>query len=238
MRHKKGDRSLNAMRFKVYLDEHFPNRDPFDMIDPISFLDEAVIFVDSKSYVDVVRKLNNIKRFMKSLDDVLNFLNDELNPRDVKFITISNTTGPIAEVFTNLKTGIITIVVSKELFYDKISNDYNWFFDQFKRIMDHELIHRLQGQKIDFSRIKPTYQDPNNLEKSLPVKHEVMAYAKNIINDLMDRYKTPEKVITLIQNPTLNLNKDLKMYIINFEMNSSTIKQLYKYMYEYLIGWE
>ena len=223
------------MRFNHYVKDNLSDLEPFDTLpcDIIEHVYEGVIFVDSKSYIERIDKVN-IKRFnMTCLNDVLSFLNSEFNIMDVYFKAVSSKT--VMDAKTNLKSGVITIMISKELFYNKISSDYKWFLKKFKRILDHELIHRVQGQKINFNKIKPLHQDTNDIEKYLSNKQEIMSYAKNIIEDLLRKQGTPEKVLKLLQNPPLNINKDLKNYLLNFELGSKTMKKLYKYMYEYLI---
>jgi len=223
---------------KVRFSHYIKDRDEWDTIYCNLYdIEESVIFVDSKSYINSIKKIDPKRLNMTSINDVLMFLNNKFNPKNIYFKIGNDKNKPIIDAYTD-KNKNINIVVSEDVFFDKVYNDWQWFIKQFRRILNHELVHRHQYNRVDFSRIKPRYQNLSNPEQYLSNKHEIMAYANSIVNDLMSKEGTPEKALKLLQRPTMGMTKDIDRYFINFELGSKVINQLYKYMYEYLTKWE
>lgn len=173
-----------------------------------------------------------------SIDIIIDLLNNIFQNHKVKFLY--NYRLPI-DNFTSLntfnkKTFEIIVHIS-----DKIAeldgNNFQNFVDDIIHLVGHELIHRKQFLKMNYTNQTNSYTF-NNKKKYLSNKQEIMAYAWQIINSfrLHGALDTDiKKILKTNSNIKFQLGeKPLQDYHDCFTFNDNELKRLYKYMYEYL----
>jgi len=178
---------------------------------------------------------NHIINMAKKCDDVhefINILNNIFNRAKISFVykPIKYRKYNAKILLSNYK---IKIYVNDDFLYNYLNH-----LNELKNILiprlSHELVHREQLKKINWSNYYVNDQKYNgNIDKH----YEIMAYAKTIVDKLLiifGGYKN--KALWWLQKPKNGTIKQFDMYINTFGKNSKVIKQLYKYMYQYLIN--
>ncbi len=131
-------------------------------------------------------------------------------------------------------TGKITISITDN-FYDEFTNNYYDVRVFIKTMLNHELIHREQLKKVNWSTYKHK-QSFDNKKEYYRNDHEVMAYARTIIDELTNKLYSTDKVLDFLQRPKSDISSYFDEYMSVFSKDNKTIKRLYKYMYEYLVN--
>lgn len=207
------------------------------MFDDFTLLDEAVILV---SVYDYLKELDSIKendsynfngnqKYNSFIDteSLITVLNKEFKSHNIIFLNKKSKFSAITD-----KNGSIRIFVN-DLLYDIFTNNYQKFRDVFESILKHELIHREQSKRINWS--KYDFKNQENVKDYYSNKQEIMAYAKNIVDQLYRIYKTNNWVLDFLRHPKAGVSSRFDTYIKLFKKDSNEIKRLYKYMYEYVI---
>lgn len=140
----------------------------------------------------------------------------------------------------SIKSGSMDVknyIIYIELFEESlnfINRSYGTFMNDFLVVLKHEIIHRLQFLNIkqEKERLKIAHKQSKSDKAYLSSKHEIMAWAWNIIEILRMLYTNEE-----IANQLRSGNIDSVMYndyLTLFDKNSKQIRMLNKYMYKYL----
>ena len=194
-------------------------------------MNESVFFINTESYKEI---LNRECKNIQTKDKLVNELNRVFNNRNIKFIhSISKITKNQAELIK--KTGLINVYVDI-LFWLQYKKNFKVWVEYFIRIMEHELIHREQFNKVNFKNYKDVRRYSENTKNELSNIHEIMAYSKIIVDDIKKYYShTDASILNFLRNPISNISYVFDDYISLFGKNNKIIKRLYKYMYEYII---
>jgi len=220
-------------------------------------LQEAVIYPEA--YIKEIEKvLKNplLKKSIVNFTTTLNLckrLSFILRKYKIDFIeakTLGNTDFPsvvngINGGFTlSDKYSTIKIEINSYANNIKMNDNYfNLFIDNLLIILKHELIHRGQRIHIGYKKLKKLdiFHDKEFFEY-LKDKHELMSYAFQIIQEfkLSGGYSDAE-ILTYIQKGDSGIDRQLgrfsfTLFIYKSAFNSQpeVLKQLYKYIYEYL----
>jgi len=198
---------------------------------------EAVLFVTTKDYIKLLYDAKDFDE-INSINDIITYLNIIFKQHKVIFkYSKGNKNSGVESAKTNEKTLIITIYINDK-FYNLFLNDFSKVENTIKNIFNHELVHRERSKKINFLKYHPIQQDITNKKKYYSEKREIMAYANQITKDLLRKFISPASVLREINKPTNGLHPVLDIYINLFQKKNTIdkpLKQLYKYMYEYLI---
>lgn len=209
------------------------------IFDDFTFLDEAVILI---SVDDYLKELDSIKdndsysfngnqKYNSFIDteSLITVLNKEFKKHNIIFLNKKSRFSAITD-----KNGIIRIFVN-DLLYDIFTNNYHKFRDAFESILKHELIHREQSKRIDWS--KYDFKNQENVKDYCSYKYEMLTppNARNIVDQLYRIYKTNNWVLDFLRHPKAGVSSRFDNYIKLFKKDSNEIKRLYKYMYEYVI---
>ena len=197
---------------------------------------EAVIVPNTKGFLkkmDTIRneKLTFVYPFYSNEEELLSIINNIFNQSGVFFVKDNNSQGMQA---ITTKDGDIKIYINKNL-YNVFTDDnrYRKFKQWFKNVITHELIHREQAKRIDWSKFKFTkHKTKTDYFKN---KQELMAYARTIIDELFIKLKTYKKVIHFLRQPKRDVSELFDIYVEEVGDDKETINKLYKYLYEYLI---
>jgi hypothetical protein len=222
-------------------------------------LDEGVIQPDAYF---VKKILNSIKSKLigKKLGnlEIEEILNKAFEPHMIEF-TFGGNEDPddpemaqvnIGHASTLADSGYIEIYYTNN-FYQVFENTDEWsrFVDVIYKTISHELIHRIQLDKIsqnvpsyDFYSIvsKLAKADPNKLRTYLGKPHELMAFAKEAYLEFSEAGYSNKKIIDRIRKPmstdfypNRNESHIFWTYTEWFDMNEEPMRRFLKYMYLY-----
>ena len=217
------------------------------------FISESVIRPDKY----IVLLCDNLKSIIQSNQGkkfavselFCKFINSKLKIFNIEFRssnTFDNEESKLSGVnvmFTGYKSLTIIIFCSpiiNELFINKELSTH--FLQVFKEIVGHELIHRSQfiNRHLNKSESNIMRQPPEEFNKYLSQKTEIMSYAWQIIEELRFKGLSDTKILNYIKTKRNDNNLDyenniLDYYIYTFR-DTQVLNQLFKYMYEYLKG--
>jgi len=220
---------INKINSYLYGDLSYTLWPQWDIDNPLLFC-EAVIVPDIKRYMDIFNNghFNNMVKLCSDNDEFISLLNQVFRGSGIKFIYKT-----VREFDGIIRDGVIVIYVGDNVLYNFINNN-NRFMNTLRVILSHELVHREQQRRIDWSRY---YHHRSGVRGNIDNKQEIMAYARTIIDKLMNVYGNYKKnVIKFLQRPRDGVVKEFDMYINTFDKDSDIVKRLYKYMYEYTIN--
>ena len=108
--------------------------------------------------------------------------------------------------------------------------------NKFEKILFHELIHREQLKRIDWSsyKIKPIKTERGYYKSD----KELMAYANTTIKELKQYYgdlTASFNILSFLYKPRLGISDVFDKYIKLFYNNKKILNRFYKYLYEYAI---
>jgi hypothetical protein len=214
------------------------------VVDPFYLLNEAVI--KSDFYVGTLLKLfskrkqefinlHNLDEFTGKLNKL--YLKDKITFRPTSlqiddYIIAGNTTKQVDNTIRLLCT-------AKGLDFNKSKETFVTFMKSFKKMLQHEVIHRDQMIRIANDKIIPKVFNYSNedLIKYYSNKQEIMSYAWQIVYDFKIRGKSIPVIKELLSKNSwiaAHSSKIYQEYLRLFAKNSGTMKLLYKYMYQYL----
>lgn len=201
----------------------------WDIDNPLLFC-EAAIVPDTKKHMDVFdnKHFNNMVKLCNSNDEFISLLNQVFKGSKIRFIY-----KPVRELDGSTRDGIITVYVGDNVLSNFVNHNTK-FMNTLRVTLSHELVHREQQKRIDWSRY---YHYKSDVKGNIDNKQEVMAYARTIVDRLLVVYGDyKKKVIGFLQRPKNGVVKEFDMYIDTFDKDSDVVKRLYKYMYEYVIN--
>lgn len=194
---------------------------------------EAVLFPSITKHLnklDSVSKKGGYHRGMiyyTSTDTLIDTLNDIFFKDFITFVVSTKRNA------TTDNKGNITINVSSN-FYDIFVNDYNTIRDNISYILTHELVHREQVKRIDWSKYNK--KDIVTHKDYMGNKQEIMAFARNTIIELRSMFKWQEnKIFDFLRTPVSDISDTFDIYINHFKNDKKVMNRLFKYMYQYLI---
>ena len=202
------------------------------------FLIESVLFVSADDYMNYLIPLfKNVKKFNNTIDFV-NFINEEILFYSNNMIFLIQNIDKI-EARYNFVENRIKIIVPLN-FYELIQINLKKTSEEIKRNILHELVHKEQMEKVSFDYIKNNSTPPKIKDKKSSIKymkhtHELMAYAIEIANKLLYVFKDKYKALEFLKNPKPGVSKELELYILTFKKKPKILRQLYKYIYLYLL---
>lgn len=201
----------------------------------LKVIEEAVQNIDI-SFIDAIEKEFD-KLPVQRAKESIKFLNLKFDKYDICFeLSQSQSRG------LTTPEGYIKIFLAGEEF---LYNDE--LFKTIRTLVKHELIHRIQSSKMREKIV--TSAAAKKAEEYYGNKQELMSYANQIVNDLLDEYNKKDLLIHLKKkaisddmfkhSPFLKVYVDLFSYNVeksakqNYE-NRKTLEKLFKYMYQYL----
>ena len=168
---------------------------------------------------------------------------------DIRFIFIGN---DIDE--NNDKSGINSMrsgnttyeiqVMCDQYFKYNVSVNSTYLIDTFRDLIKHELTHRGQFllKKVNKLNMEKERRTEESFKSYLSNKQEIMAYANQAIEELRFEGFTDNEIIIMLKSYNFGSSGStaIKHYVTTFKKDNSKdlkiLKQLYKYMYEYLYG--
>lgn len=201
----------------------------------LKVIEEAVQNIDI-SFIDSIEKEYN-KLPTQRAKESIKFLNLKFDKYDIYFeLSQSHSRG------LTTPEGYIKIFLAGEEF---LYNDE--LFKTIRILVKHELIHRIQSSKMREKIV--TSAAAQKAEEYYGNKQELMSYANQIVEDLLDEYdkkdllkRLKKKAITddLIKHSPF-LGTYINLFSYNAEKsakqnynNRKTLEKLFKYMYQYL----
>lgn len=207
------------------------------IFDDVTFVSEAVILVSVSDFIKELDKVKNNDSYnvngnqkynlFSDTKSLIKILNKEFKKHDITFSNQKSKFSAITD-----KNGKIIIFVN-DMFYNIFTNNYEKFRNSFETILKHEIIHREQSKRIDWSKYE--FQKQKTIKDYYGNKQEIMAYSKTIVDHLFKIYKTNNWVLNFLRNPKTGISNIFDDYLKIFEKDSVQIKRLYKYMVEYVI---
>ena len=211
------------------------------------YLHEAVIdiSIEKENIKKICKKIKNKIYEVNDFNELKSVLESSFNEYKVTFLfSDSNENDFIKAGGFNVSEMRIFIFFHPSLektIDEKNEEDYELFCNQLTTILGHEIIHRFQALKIEYEELRKKIFKKSKTEakKYLSNKHEVMAYAWQIINSFkiygLD-YKEIRHILSLGDSSTKFIlgGQIFSDYHDLFSMKDDTLKLLYKYMYLYL----
>lgn len=213
----------------LYGDLPYTSWPQWDIDNPLLFC-EAAIVPDINKHTNIFdnKHFNNMVKLCNSNDEFISLLNQVFKGSKIKFVYKT-----VREFDGNIKDGIITIYVGDNVLSNFINHNTK-FMNTLRVTLSHELIHREQQKRIDWSKY---HHHKSDISGNIDNKQEIMAYVRTIIDKLMNVYGNyKKKVIEFLQKPKNGVVREFDMYIDTFGGDSDIVKRLYKYMYEYTIN--
>lgn len=229
---------------------------------------EAILDPNSTTILNkVVSKWNSIKdKIYKETEvyDILDILNDSFYTLNILFILENHETSPapiykkagiVGAIFDDENDEIVVSLFKRRI--EKFINDpksWNYFFIALKQIISHEIIHQMQMKNIPRKKIpKILSQEEEKLKRIFGndsflqyygSKHEVQAFAFELINELIINGYDKNQIIKMLEYPsTVSMKKSFTLfrYYETFYEKSKTNKEskkilnkLLSYAYSYL----
>lgn len=212
----------------------------------IQYLNEKAFTVKTKEIKDIIFILNTYRKRLDKIPDIetfFNLVNKTIKEGTGKNIIFKTKDSDSSEITGNINgdTFGITLYVSNDYF--KYFNDdkvWNNFIKEVIGSLKHEITHGLQLLKVsdDYweNNSNPIRtKDKKSIEqriKNLSHSHEIMAYAQNIVVDLLYYFNMDKKKsIDYLKHYKKNgISVNLDEYMSLFKKNSKTIKLLYRYI--------
>lgn len=190
---------------------------------------EKVIIPDIDEYIKVFSNndFENMVNKCDNYEDFIGLLNHVFKSNNIKFIF-----KPSRKNDAETKNRIIFIYVGDKILYNFL-NKNKQFINTIRVILSHELIHKEQQEKIDWSNY---YHKISSIKGNIDNKQEIMAYSNTVVKKLsikLGGYKL--RMLKWLQKPQSGVILEFDIYLNNFDKNHKVIKRLYKYMYEYII---
>jgi len=185
--------------------------------------------------------------------DIIDFMNEAFKKYKIEFVVpfknignfreISNrewSTVGISGAITDLYGNILIIILPK--FFENFDKQYadryfNKFIKILKQVISHELIHRYQIEKMDkkYLKILSDRGAGSLKDKEYPYLYysdtqEIMAFAEQTINDLLNHNFSKKDIIKFLKSPNLWLGDDFDKWDTerNFTKYSMTYIIYYK----------
>lgn len=215
-----------------------------------TYLCEAIIDIDNY-FKDIEKKCKEFPKLFgkdKGLEHTCSKLSLLLRKYHINFIPQDFVANPKDFLTSNgFNKGAtfpdkkITIVLYCNENINSIFTRYNSFKNSFYSVLKHELIHRVQYLKIDYNKLQDidNKKNPDNHFIYLNDRHEIMAYAWQIVDYFRFRKATREQILDILREP-LNFheydNNIISSYIYANRkgvVTDKSLKLLYKYAYEY-----
>ena len=210
------------------------------------YLQEAVIHPDLK-WLDSLKPKILQNAVGKSKDDVLGALNKLFSERFVEFIPVSARVG-ISDELTAL--GIINgkcfteipfkieIYLNKELMGFSTKEIFNYWFENIKGVLGHELIHREQLCRARIiPRVKYSQNGQINWHTYYADKREIMAIAYEVLCWMMYKGYKKLDMLSMIRSVKDLSAIDLinvKEFIDEYPPKTPEHKLFSKYVYQYI----
>lgn len=148
---------------------------------------------------------------------------------------------------TKMQTGnksYTTIVRCNQDFRSNIKTNSQILVQTFYELITHELTHRGQFllNELNIFNDKKNIKDKLGWKNYLSQKYELMAYANQAIEELRFEGHSNNDILVMIKSFNFRDSKSttIKNYMETFDKKVSSdlkiLKQLFKYMYEYLMG--
>lgn len=212
----------------------------------LKFINEATVNVDMtdiNTRIKAIKKLDipNLAQGIEALNSLFKDVGINFNLKSGKSLNGTGLAGGMTYNDGNIK------VYLYQDFFDVIENNFVSFAMTLSRILEHELIHREQDDKINpdkLSNVQSKYYDkhikPKDIKSYLSGKDEIMAHANSIVRKLQHDGITNEEILELLRHINEYDYQELPMhlqdYTREFKDNPKVLKRLYKYMYQYVIG--
>ena len=214
---------------------------------------EAVLRVDG--YIPLIKNkleefFNKYKTKTRELKEVVNLLQKEFSTFNFvfKYSQYDSTNDKDKSGINELQFAKSTKDNSFAIFvwYNEylanilIGGNFRRFKEKFLILSEHELIHVAQYISVQTDEIRDKIfksKDNTDFIKYLSNKHEIMAYAKTIIEELrFGGYKNSD-ILNAIKYRQNEKSQILDTYIYHFEYkDEEVLHRLYKCIYEYLKG--
>lgn len=216
-------------------------------------LEEAVIRTEKYGklltdwFIQVIEPIKG-KTFFETRE-LTKYLNYYFEEYDIRFAF--NGTSPDED---NDKSGIYEMrsgdttyeirVCCDQYFKHNVSINSPYLIDTFKDLIIHELTHRGHSLLKKVNKLNITKENKSEIEfkNYLSQKHEIMAHANEAIEELRFEGFTNKDIIIMLKSYNFGRSGStaIKHYMTTFNKKDpkdiKIIKQLYKYMYEYLYG--
>jgi hypothetical protein len=205
-----------------------------------------------ENYVNLIKNKIikfNIKNSFSSLDDLIISLNSYFINEKIKFRLSKNPNilgeGLLSGGF-NPKTDEIYLFYNYDIIDafkmdNKKYNDDNFkdFLEGLSIFLGHETVHRMQSFKNKIKKVGTMIDEDKKKHLAQPI--EIMAYAWQIVQYIKLYSKKDNKFIRKILTDVrdeenlkiINFIVPFKEYYNTFDVNSKTMKLLYKYIYLY-----
>lgn len=200
-------------------------------------ISEAVIIPTTKGYIDRLDKIRDNEDivsypFFNDTKSLLNLINNNFKKNSIYFVL----TDKQSLSASTSKNGNIKIYVNDN-FYDVFVDDkkYYKFKEWLEKILNHELIHREQSKKVDWSKFDIKTTQSKSKKDYLSHEHEIMAYAKTTVDQLKSKLNFTGRILEFLRQPYENVSPVFDMYVNEFNKDSKVLKKFYKYIYEYII---
>lgn len=221
---------------------------------------EKVINVDTTFVKNILLKVKN-KIVGKELGnfEIEEILNNAFKQYNISFVNTFNISILPED---NANVGISKAAISENLnievyyldyFYEIFKDDYLYdtFIKVVRSLLSHELIHRAQfkkilykvkGSNLYYDIIHKLESDPNKISKYLCDKQELMAFARQAVEEFRLIEYDDETILKLIRRPYSNElgidraeSNTFWFYTEWFELYSQELKRFLNYMYAYLV---
>jgi hypothetical protein len=220
----------------------------------INYVDKNHIFYEKvqkpENYLNIIKdKIINLhKQEYKNIDDIITNLNNTFKTEKIIFLKYSHElkySSGISSAGYNPKTNYIYLFYTNQIGKAfKIKNEeydseyFNLFIENLHDFLGHEIIHRMQFLKDKKKEIG--IMSTENRIKYLSKPKDVMAHAWEIVQEFKLYNKSDLEIRMLLKSKRdeynlkwLMFSPRLKTYYTSFDINSKTMKLLYKYIYEY-----
>jgi hypothetical protein len=257
------------MKLKKYLEEGIIAA-PKKSVDYIVFkLDTAIKSL--RKQIQAPRMLKNGELKLSYANDIIDALNDALHSENITFhISFVKASNPYSLDICNAQAGFyedtptkldmreygIEVILHENFFINTLPNlmkgdtsSYQQFLKDFRRAIEHEMIHREQASRLA-SNSNMTYDEYINKSERLKKKYdkdayflerdEIMAHARDVVLEIRSSFPdmTKENIMKLIDNNDTNImfnSKSYKMFYTKLHDNHpKEWKKFVKYIKDYL----
>ena len=198
-----------------------PKQEVFEIIQ-LLIKNKKEIFVNKNKEEKLCYQLDKILQKYK-----ISFSYDNNNRKDVF----------IPKGFHEQTNNFIYMICSSRI--DLINENDKYFYDfldEFKVLIGHELVHRMQFIQRNH-KIVLNSSDQENIKEQLSGNQEIMAYAWQAVEELRYRFGNDKEILEHIKKYDLMFFRHsaiLSAYYSLFEKDDSILKKFYKDMYLYL----
>jgi len=215
------------------------------------FISEKALIVNMSEINDILYVLDTIRELLDqipSMDVFIKLVNQTIKESTGKGVVFKTKSGNSSEITANINANDFTITIFVAEGYFKLFGDdgvWRSFMDGVIGSLKHEITHGKQLLKVSDDywdnnsqpfRVKDI-GDVEQRKKNISHPHEVMAYAQNIIVELINHFGMSKiSIINYLKKYKPGIVPNLDEYMTLFKKSSKTRKLLYRYMVDILNG--